>query len=119
MTKREYFNAIKVVLESAGQDEMVKFINHEIELLDKKASYKSDKPTATQKANEEIKAVLLEVLSKTNGKTVTELIKSDTRLGELSNQKVSAILRLMKKDGIARDEKDKKKTLFYKVVVGA
>lgn len=119
MTKREYFNAIKVVLESAGQDEMVKFIDHEIELLDKKANYKSDKPTATQKANEEIKAVLLEVLSETSGKTVTELIKSDTRLSELSNQKVSAILRLMKKDGIARDEKDKKKTLFYKVVVGA
>jgi len=115
MTKREYFNAIKAVVEAAGQDEMVKFIDHEIELLDKKANYKSDKPTATQKANEEIKAVLLEVLSETSGKTVTELIKSDARLGELSNQKVSAILRLMKKDGIVRDEKDKKKTLFYKV----
>ena len=114
MTKREYFNAIKAVVEAAGQDEMVKFIDHEIKLLDKKASYKSDKPTATQKANEEIKAVLLEVLSETSGKTVTELIKSDARLGDLSNQKVSAILRLMKKDGIVRDERDKKKTLFYK-----
>lgn len=115
MTKREYFNAIKAVLEAAGQDEMVSFIDHEIELLDKKANRKSDKPTATQIANEELKGVLSEVLSEVEGKTVTDLIKSDARLSELSNQKVSALLRLMIKDGTARSEKDKKKTLFYAV----
>ena len=119
MTKREYFNAIKAIVEAAGQDEMVKFIDHEIELLDKKANRKSDKPTATQIANEELKGVLLEVLSEVEGKTVTDLIKSDARLSELSNQKVSALLRLMIKDGTARSEKDKKKTLFYAVGVEA
>ena len=115
MTKREYFNAIKAILEAAEQDEMVKFIDHEIELLDKKANRKSDKPTATQIANEELKGVLSEVLSEVEGKTVTDLIKSDARLSELSNQKVSALLRLMIKDGTAKSEKDKKKTLFYAV----
>lgn len=119
MTKREYFNAIKAIVEAAGQDEMIKFIDHEIELLDKKANRKSDKPTATQIANEELKGVLSEVLSEVEGKTVTDLIKSDARLSELSNQKVSALLRLMIKDGTAKSEKDKKKTLFYAVGVEA
>ena len=114
VTKREMFNAIKAVSEVANNEEMVAFIDHEIELLDKKAS-KSGKPTATQEANENLKIVVLDNLSESEGKTVSDLIKSVDALSELSNQKVSAILRLMIADGTVRKGIDKKKALFFKV----
>lgn len=120
VTKREMFNAIKAVAEVAANEEMVAFIDHELELLDKKSSSKSGKPTATQVANEALKVEILTGLSETEGKTVSELIKSVEALSGLSNQKVSAVLRLMEKnDGTVRKETDKKKTLFYKVVAEA
>lgn len=120
VTKREMFNAIKAVAEVAANEDMVAFIDHELELLDKKSSTKSGKPTATQVANEALKVEILTGLSETEGKTVSELIKSVEALSGLSNQKVSAVLRLMEKnDGTVRKETDKKKTLFYKVVAEA
>lgn len=120
VTKREMFNAIKAVAEVAANEDMVAFIDHELELLDKKSSSKSGKPTATQVANEALKVEILAGLSETEGKTVSELIKSVEALSGLSNQKVSAVLRLMEKnDGTVRKETDKKKTLFYKVVAEA
>ena len=120
VTKREMFNAIKAVAEVAANEDMVAFINHELELLDKKSSTKSGKPTATQVANEALKVEILTGLSEIEGKTVSELIKSVEALSGLSNQKVSAVLRLMEKnDGTVRKETDKKKTLFYKVAAEA
>lgn len=120
VTKREMFNAIKAVAEVAANEDMVAFIDHELELLDKKSSTKSGKPTATQVANEALKVEILTGLSETEGKTVSELIKSVEALSGLSNQKVSAVLRLMEKnDGTVRKETDKKKTLFYKVMAEA
>ena len=113
-TKREYFTAIKAVPEVAANEEFVKFIDHEIELLDRKVG-KGGKPTATQVANEGLKADILEVLSETEGMTVTQIIATGGSLGGLSNQKVSALLRLMaNNDNTVRIEKDKKKTLFFK-----
>ena len=124
VTKREMFNAIKDVLMGkevqVTVDDIEAFIDHELELLDKKSSTKSGKPTATQVANEALKVEILTGLSETEGKTVSELIKSVEALSGLSNQKVSAVLRLMEKnDGTVRKETDKKKTLFYKVVAEA
>jgi len=124
VTKREMFNAIKDVLMGkevqVTVDDIEAFIDHELELLDKKSSTKSGKPTATQVANEALKVEILTGLSETEGKTVSELIKSVEALSGLSNQKVSAVLRLMEKnDGTDRKQTDKKKTLFYKVVAEA
>lgn len=115
VTKREMFNAIKAIPEVAVNEDMVKFIDHELELLDKKSNSKSSKATKTQEENENLKAVILDNLSTENGKTVSELINSVEALSGLSNQKVSAVLRLMFADGTVRKEIDKKKALFFKV----
>ena len=95
MTKREMFVAIANVAEVAANAEMVEFLNHQIELLDARKTSKSKGMTKTQKANEEVKAVIADVLAYSGKKmTVTEMLK-DERLSGYTNQKISALLRQM------------------------
>lgn len=115
MTQRDYFNEIIALAKANDRDDLVAFAEGRIEVLNRKSA-KSGKPTATQVANEALKADILSGLSESEGKTVSDLIKSVDALADLSNQKVSAVLRLMIADGTVRKENDKKKTLFFKVV---
>lgn len=109
ITKKEMFNLIKVQV--ADNAEMVAFIDHEIELLEKKASKKGE--TATQKANVGLKAIIVEALGNANAPmTVTEILKSDERLAELSNQKVSALLKQLVETNEVVKTIDKKKSFF-------
>lgn len=108
ITKKEMFAQIREVVKDNA--EFVAFIDHEIALLDKKAG--SKKPTATQIANEAFKASILDVLSADEGMTVSEVIASSDDLKGLSNQKVSALLKLLKDEGKVVKELDKKKSVF-------
>lgn len=114
MTKREMFVAIANVAEVAANAEMVDFLNHQIELLDSRKSSGSKGLTKTQKENESIKRVIIEVLSEQDHPiTISEMLK-DERLSAYSNQKMSALLRQMGEDGTkeVRKIKDKKVSLF-------
>ena len=111
MTKREMFVAIANVAEVAANEEMVAFINHEIELLDNRKTSKKGL-TKTQKENEGVKAVIAEVLTDTGEKmTVTELINDD-RLNGYTNQKISALLRQMVEAGKVVKTIEGKKAFF-------
>ena len=78
--------------------------------LAKRGSAKT--PTKTQKANEEVKAVIADVLAETGEKmTVTEMI-ADERLNGYTNQKISALLRLMVKAGKVVKTTEGKKAYF-------
>ena len=110
-TKREHFNELRVL--ANGNDELISFIDHEIELLNKKNS-RSGKPTKTQVENESIKNTILDTLQ-TIGKpvTVTQLLAND-ELNGLSNQRVSALLtQLRKSDKVVRTVE--KKVAFYSI----
>lgn len=107
MTKIQMFEAIKAAV--ADNEDFVSFIDHEIELLNKKASNK--KATKTQVENEGFKAEIMAVLT-SEGATVTEIQSKSEVLGGLSNQRVSALLRLLKEDGKVVRTTDGKKTLF-------
>ena len=110
MTKREMFLQIKNSYNLTPAE--VVFIDHELELLAKKNSAEK-KPTAQQVANEGIKQVILQVLTDNGGlMTVTDVQKSCAELSELSNQKLSALLRQMKDDGIVEKVEDKRKSYF-------
>lgn len=114
MTKREMFVAIANVAEVAANAEMVDFLNHQIELLDSRKSSGSKGLTKTQKENESIKRVIIEVLSEQDHPiTISEMLK-DERLSAYSNQKMSALLRQMGEEGTkeVRKIKDKKVSLF-------
>ena len=81
------------------------------ESYEKKADNK--KPTKTQEENANFKVAILNTL-KALGKpvTVTDLQKADVSLGELSNQRVSALLKLLKDEGLIEKTVDKKKSFF-------
>ena len=112
ISKRDRFNTLLTFAEVKANPDMVAFIEHELELLAKKNSAEK-KPTAQQTANEGIKEVILDVLGKDGGlMTVTDVQKSTEELAELSNQRVSALLRQLVADGYVERVEDKRKAYF-------
>ena len=127
LTKRDYFTAIlsKVDMDATYDiskgDATVKvsgadvagFLNHELELLDRKNTV-DKKPTATQVANEGIKADIKAFLDAHKGEkfTVSALMKSVPSIADASNQKVSSLVRQMVLDGQADRIEDKRKAYF-------
>ena len=81
------------------------------ESYEKKADNK--KPTANQKENATYKVAILDTL-KAIGKpsTVTDIQNASASLKALSNQRVSALLKLLKDDGLVEKTVDKKKSFF-------
>lgn len=109
MTKVQMFNAIKAITEVSTNADMVAFINHEIDLIERKSANK--KATKTQVENEGIKAEILSVLTN-EGATVTDIQSKSEFLGSLSNQRVSALLRQLVESGAVVKTVDKKKSFF-------
>lgn len=97
VTKVQKFATVKEILvQHSSPDELIKFIDHEIELLNKKSA--SRKPTKAQKATSELRDIVLDVLGNaTKPMTIIEIQACDDRLkvfnGEVvSNQRVASIL---------------------------
>lgn len=108
MTKADYFKQIMAnyPLTKDEQD----FVNHELELLAKKNSSEK-KPTATQVANDGIKTAILNGMEEGKLYTITDLIKSIPEIADLTNQKVSALVRQLIPEYIEKTE-DKRKSYF-------
>lgn len=88
-TKREYFAELKNIV--ADNADLVAFIDHEVELLDKKNSAPKN-PTAKQIENEGFKDMILANLVGKEPMTCGEIQKTILGDYDLSNQRVSAIL---------------------------
>lgn len=116
LTKRDYFKMLAGVVENSGIDnreELQAFINHELELLDKKSASRGTATTAKQKENEDLKDYILGVLTEINrAVTITELQAEDVKLGELTNQRISAMLKQLKDEGKVIRTELKKKAYF-------
>lgn len=111
ITKAQMFAMIKAVPAVAENDEMVEFIDHELELLANKKS--SKKPTKTQEENEVLKNKIVEVLGTfENGATVSEILATGGDFTGMSNQKISALVRQLVLDGTVVKTTDKKKSIF-------
>ena len=107
-TKREFFGEIKEIVK--GNAELVAFIDHELELLDKKTSAKSTKVNTEQvELMDKIVNALNEI-----GKSVTisELQKENAEMAEYSNQKLSAMLKKLVDNKQVTKMIDKKKSYF-------
>lgn len=129
-TKRIYFKAIenyfnendvvipKTAIQGEGElqnditsQDVINFVNHEIELLDRKHSKTSQ--TKTQKENELIKENIVKVLTEIDRPvTITELQNESAEMEVYSNQKLSALLKQLVQDGIVIKTIDKKKSYF-------
>ena len=109
LTKKDYFNELKVLV--ANRQDLVDFIDHEIELLSKKSSRTA--PTKTQVENEKIKEKIVATLVEL-GKyaTITDIQNANTELADLSNQKISALLKQLYDNKVIEKVIDKKKAYF-------
>ena len=108
MTKRDHFTAILNKYPLTADEKS--FIEHELELLARKNSSEK-KPTAAQIANESIKAAIIAGMTPNRLYTITEIQKEIPECAELSNQKVSALIRQMIGTEIVKTE-DKRKSYF-------
>ena len=115
MTKREKFEMLMAISEVNSNPILSEFIEHELELLAKKNSSEK-RPTVQQMLNENTKQTIVDVLIEHGGlMTVTDIQKSHAALTELSNQRISALLRQLKDDGKVERIEDKRKAYFKAV----
>ena len=116
MTKRDYFNQLLALDGVKGNENLVKFIEHELELLAKKNASGEGKLTASQKINEEIKEKILVEMGNTPNRlfTVSEMIKEFECCNNLSLPKVSALVtQLAKAEKVTRIEEKRKAYFRY------
>lgn len=125
MTKREMFATIRNYFENAVEteivttdptktiptDEILNFCDHEIELLSKKSS-SGAKPTKIQIENEGHKDNILDILAENDKPMTISDLMEDSRLEGLKNQRVSALVTQLKKDGLVIRTEVKKKAYF-------
>ncbi len=94
-TKRMQFEALLSLSDVQNSPSLVAFIEHELELLDKKNSVER-KPTAKQTENVGVKSDILGIVQAEPNRlfTITDILKA---LGnaEYTNQKISALVRQM------------------------
>lgn len=112
MTKREMFMAIKEVVKDNA--EMVNFLNHELELLDRKNSTPK-KPTATQVENSNYKELIVNYLStQSEGQCIKDIQSNISELTELTNQRITHLLTDLVKTATLKKEYVKK-TPYYSI----
>ena len=109
LTKKQMFEKVLVLVE--GNQDLVDFVNHEIELLDRKASRSTE--TKIQKENVAIKTAIVNALANI-GKpvTISELQDSDETMASYSNQKLSALLKQLVEENQVNKVTEKKKSYF-------
>lgn len=115
MTKITYVSALDVVLNG---ETMTDEVREKLEALKASIAKKNTaerKPTATQTANEGFKVAILNGLESGKGYTITDIIKSVDEVSDLSNQRVSAIVRQLVESGSLVREEVKRKAYFSKV----
>ena len=111
LTKREVFSKMLEVEAIASNELFVEFINHELELLDRKSSKSTQ--TKTQIENESIKNAIVESLERVaKAVTITELQELDSEMANYSNQKLSALLKQLVKENRVVRTVDMKKSYF-------
>ena len=108
LTKKEMFAKLKGLV--GDNADMVAFIDHEIELLDKKNGSRS--MTANQKANENIKVEVLNAMEIGKSYTIGELMKL---VSVESNQKLSALVTQLKNDKLVERVEIKGRAYFSKI----
>lgn len=116
LTKKDKFAMLLELSEVKSNATLVDFINHEVELLDRKKSSPKGL-TPTQKANEVFKQAILDGMTENRLYTITELQKEIPAIAsaELSNQRVSSMVKALKDDGKVVRTEEKGKAYFTKV----
>ena len=111
MTKIEMFKALKEIAEVKANAELVEKIDNEIALLEKRKDRKSGSLTKTQKENLVLIKTIKDFLATVGTPlTVTEIVKQGGF--DLTNQKVSALLKKLVDNGEVTKTVEKKVSYF-------
>lgn len=109
VTKKENFAKIEAILRGMGEDVLADVMVHEIELASKKRAGQ----TKAQKENAGLVEIVYDILAKaTEPMTATDILnvaKEDGVEGIASNQKVSALLKMLG-NRVVKEVKGKKST---------
>ena len=114
MEKLTNVKALNYVLENANLPEDVKAKIEKMKEQFEKKNSSEKKPTANQVANKGIQSAILESMESGKLYTITDMIKEIPACAELTNQKVSALIRPLINISIERVE-DKRKAYFRKI----
>ena len=111
MTKLQVVTMMLANAEISANEVFKAYLENEKALLEKKASNK--KATKTQTENVGIKATILTVLEDFNKPmTITDIQGANEDLKALSNQKISALVKQLKDNGLVVKSVEKGKSLF-------
>jgi hypothetical protein len=113
MTKMQKFEMLANLAEVQANPVLAEFVEHEMELLAKKNSSEK-KPTAQQRANANLCDVIVSNMEVGKLYTVTDLQKTIPECAELTNQRISAVLRGMIGSRIERVEEKRK--AYFRVI---
>ncbi len=120
VTKRDYFAGVRAIIEAstaANKDELVAFIDKEVELLNKRNAARTGKPTKKQTENEALVEQIYGVLVELGAaSTINTIQEADEMLSDLSGQKVSALLKKLVDAGRVVKSYEKKKAYYLAVV---
>lgn len=109
MTKKDFFKELRGMV--ADRQDLVDFIDHELELLDRKSSKSAE--TKTQIENKSIMETILSELTRiARPITISELQSESEILKDYSNQKLSALLKKLVDSNQVVKTTDKKKSYF-------
>ena len=114
ITKRDRYNELLTIV-PADKTDLIDFIKHELELLDKKNNGEK-KPTKAQQEAAALADIVAEVMENmTEALTVSEIQKLDERISAdagFSNQKIAAIMRRLMAEGRVVKVEAGRKSLF-------
>ena len=111
ITKKDNFMELLTLDEVRANVRLVEFIQHELELLERKSGGEK-KLTPTQLANVEIKETILDEMEVGRLYTISEMLKVLPCCAELTNQKVTRMVSDLVKDNKLIRTEDKRKAYF-------
>lgn len=113
ITKKDNFNALLAIPAVAENETLVAFINHELELLAKKAENRSSKPTVRQAQNAEIKAEIVKAMVKGTMYRCSEIQSMIPALAEgTGTQRTARLCNDLVSEGMLVKSIDKKVVYF-------
>ena len=115
--KMTYAKALEIAMNAVKENKEVYDKLDALKASIAKKNSAERKPTATQKANEGYNTAILEFMEVGKKYTITDLMKEVVELADLSNQRVSALVRQLKEEELVERTEEKRKAYFSKKVV--
>ena len=112
ITIAEQFDEVIAILMDNGYEDKAQFIAERKEKH--LAKNTNRKPTKAQSENEVLKTAIVEGMESGKSYTITDLIKSIPEISELTNQRVSALVRQLKEENLVVRTEIKGKAYFTK-----